>query len=295
MPKPVFSIVIPAHNEEARIADLLNQLRAISSGPVFVVCNGCVDATVDVCRTILPEHHVLQLPVANKAAAINAGLAVAPPGPLFIIDADVRIDAASLLACAAALAVPGIAAVSPVPTFALRGVSPWVAAYYRSLSSSRFLSTGVGGAGVYGLSEHGRALVSPLPDVLADDEYVRRTVPPCAQLRMVLTKDGAQVRSLVRPPRTLAALLRTEARWRRGDRLLSLRGLRRIPYDRFIPEEGSSNLTGHAHPGDLPRYVLVKLLGRLLRDWQLLLGRETFWYRDASSRLAGAPDSDGQE
>ena len=70
---PPCSVVVPAHDEAAVIADRLGHLTG-ALGPdveLVVVANGCSDRTAEVARTV-PGVRVVELPVAAKAAALNA-------------------------------------------------------------------------------------------------------------------------------------------------------------------------------------------------------------------------------
>ncbi len=85
-----FSVIIPAHNEEAVIARCLSSLlEGAPSGTaeeveVIVVCNGCDDHTAQVAREIAPRATVLEIPVASKVAALNAGDEEAAHFPAFL-------------------------------------------------------------------------------------------------------------------------------------------------------------------------------------------------------------------
>ena len=88
------SVIIAAYNEAAVIGRNLDRLLA-GAAPgeleVIVVANGCVDETVAVASA--RDVRVLDLPAPGKAAALNAGDAVATSTPRVYLDADIAHDA----------------------------------------------------------------------------------------------------------------------------------------------------------------------------------------------------------
>ena len=69
---------------------------------MLVVCNGCQDQTAQVARQKAPLCTVIEIPVASKVAALNAGDQMAAYFPRFYVDADVELTYPSLLAVAKA-------------------------------------------------------------------------------------------------------------------------------------------------------------------------------------------------
>lgn len=89
--RPRFSVVVPAHNEEALLGRGLAAIdwavrRSAASGEVIVVANRCTDRTVDIARpagavVVLDEHR-------NIAATRNVGVAASSGEIVVTIDAD---------------------------------------------------------------------------------------------------------------------------------------------------------------------------------------------------------------
>ena len=75
--KPVISVIIPAHNEEAYIGETLRGLRAQSYRyfEVIVVANGGVDQTCAVARPLCDK--LIDLPDRSLGKARNTGAAKA--------------------------------------------------------------------------------------------------------------------------------------------------------------------------------------------------------------------------
>ena len=113
-----FSVVIPAHNEEAVIGRCLSSL--MDGAPpeeleVLVVCNGCDDRTADVARRSAPNATVLEIPVASKVEALNVGDEHATHFPRFYVDADVELSYPALVSVARALTEEGCRVLRPGP------------------------------------------------------------------------------------------------------------------------------------------------------------------------------------
>jgi len=274
-----YTVIIPARNEAAVIAHLLRSIgadRAVAHRQVLVLCNGCSDGTAALARAAAPMATVLETAEGGKWRAINAGLAAARHGPVIVLDADVAISGDALDALAAALSQAGVWAVSPAVTFDLAGCDRWVRGYYRVFRHHPYLQSGIGGAGVYGLSEAGRAALGPLPPVASDDGLIRSRIPPERQRRIAQDAVGRPVVSRVCPPPRLAQLVLTEARWRRGDRQLLALG-QAVPR---CPGFLLGLLWRRAiRPGDALCYVVVKLAGWLLARWPGR-GGEAGWLPD---------------
>lgn len=281
------TVIVPAHDEEAVIAATLAPLASAQNlMRVIVVANGCRDATAERAREALPWAEVIELSQGGKANAINHGLASAPAGSVIVMDADIAVDVESLLAVAAALDEPGVAAASPVAGMDSAGADAWVRAYYRVFSGHDYLAAGVGGSGIYGLSAAGRERLGPLPAIIADDGYVRAFFPLHEQRRVTRKGDGRPLNVTVRTPHRVGELVRTEARWRAGDaqvrRLLPPAG----KGSGMLMQAGGNLARSSAGRTDRAIYVAIKVMGRA----QLLLNRARgaagVWHRDTSSRGA---------
>ncbi|MBV9544239.1 MAG: glycosyltransferase, partial [Chloroflexi bacterium] len=92
------TLIIPAHNEEARLATTLHRYSVAlreRCGPAFeivVVANGCEDATADVARRMalkFPQIRVLEIDARiGKGGAILAGFDAAEAPDVAFVDAD---------------------------------------------------------------------------------------------------------------------------------------------------------------------------------------------------------------
>lgn len=268
------TVIMPAHDEAPVIG---HTLRVLLDGldlervEVVVACNGCTDGTVEVVRALGRAVEVLDLPDAGKAAAIAAAEArCASAGtalPRLYVDADVGLTGSAATALLEALAT-GAIAVRPPVQLDTAGASRVVRSYARTRDSITAVRPELWGAGVYGLSATARSRFGVFPDVVADDLFVARVVPP-DDVRVV---DCPPVR--VRLPRTAGALVTTLTRVHRGNAQLA-----RLHPD-LAPRTTSATLQTLARIGRDPRrwadlvvFAALSLVGRGLarrhgRGWE---------------------------
>lgn len=208
------SVVIAAHDEERQLGRCLDALLPQGELEVVVVANGCADRTAGVARERGVK--VIELPEPGKVAALRAGDAACSAFPRLYLDADVVLWPGSVPAMLACLARTGAPACAPEPELDLTGVSRVAAGFHRVHERLMAGRRGLAGAGAYVLTEAGHARVWPMPDVLSDDGWVHRSFTPAER--------ASAGRSLVRPARRVAAVVRRRARVRRGNRQLDRLG-----------------------------------------------------------------------
>ncbi len=215
----MISIVIPAHNEGSVIARTLRTLTSCASSEeldVVVVCNGCLDDTAMIARSFGKPVRVIETNVANKAHALNLGDQACHSFPRVYLDADVVITLEGIRALAERLERGDVAAVAPTPYFELEGCSWSVRAFYEIRRRLPSFNEGIGGSGVYALSEIGRRRFGQFPRLVADDMFVRLQFEPEERTTV------AYVSSTVYAPRTIKSLTAIEARADFGTRELEL-------------------------------------------------------------------------
>jgi len=114
--EPTITIILPVANEAKRIEAKLKNIQALNYPrdrmQVIVVGDGCTDSTLDVARsahavtvTALPQR-------SGKAAALNAGLALATGEIIVFTDAAIILDANSLYALLQHFQNPAIGCIS---------------------------------------------------------------------------------------------------------------------------------------------------------------------------------------
>ena len=220
---PGISIVIPAHNEEAVLAQCLASVAAQDvAGPVQVVvaANGCTDRTLAVASAWRPAlerrgfaYEVIDLEAASKADALNAGDRAARCGHRAYLDADVTLSPNALSSVLRAFEHnPELMFCSP----RLRAVATTYAAgvYARVWAELPYVKGEVIGAGCYIVRDAARGRWETFPEIVADDKFAR------------LHFDRAERRVLedsqfiVHLPVGIVELVRVRSRWIRANREL---------------------------------------------------------------------------
>ncbi|HTT89912.1 MAG TPA: glycosyltransferase [Acidimicrobiales bacterium] len=283
-----FSVVIPAHNEEAVIGRCLVSLLA-GAPPgeleVLVVCNGCEDETAEMARRAAPDAKVIEISVASKVAALNAGDDHATYFPRFYVDADVELTYPALLSVARALQDDGVLCAAPRPLFDLKS-RPWaVRAFYAVLEGVPYFSQDMVGTGVYALSEQGRRRFGAFPELIADDQFVQQLFERPER------KSVAGAHFVVHPPANLRGVLAMRARAYRGNRELAESGLARAE----APPSGLKSVLRRAlAPAQAPAVAVYAGVNILAKGWAY--GRpSSTWERDNSARALAAHNGSSQE
>lgn len=164
------SVIVPAYNEEAEIADLLRRFAEIPDVSVIVAANGCRDDTAVIARRFPVQ--VIELAQASKTAALNAADALAGPGPRIYWDADIAPTRALLTALAAAVGGPGVRAAGPRTEIVLTSRSILVRAYYAINKRLPVFEGRLFGRGVIAISADARARFGDFPPIVADDMFL---------------------------------------------------------------------------------------------------------------------------
>lgn len=276
------TVIIPACNEASVISRCL---AAITDGAepgaleVIVVCNGCTDRTAEVARAFGGPVRVIETHVASKPHALNLGDSVAADFPRFYVDADVVIRFDSIRRIAEDLGSPGALVAGPKTRLDLEGASWAVRAFYRIDSKLPSHHEGIGGTGVYAVSEAGRKRWGEFPAITADDAFVKRQF---SVGQKVVAKDAY---SIVRPPRKLAGVVAIKTRSHFGNYEIRSR----------FPDLANHRGRGNARPlvgmlalptlwPSLFVYAYVKVIARARAYWRFRSGRGRLWARDDSSR-----------
>ena len=275
------AIIIPAHNEASVIANtltaLLSQVR--DEDEVIVVSNGCNDNTAHVARQFSPRVTVLETDVPSKTNALNLGDRHAKSFPRIYLDADIRLAQGALNKLVDALATGPWLAVAPEPQMDLEGANWAVQASYDIWLSLPYCRNGMIGAGVYALSEAGRARFGDFPNVIADDGYVRALYKESERARV------AGAISVVRAPASLTWLLKIKTRSRLGGMELA----RRFP---GLLENETKDYSGAlrgmlVNPLNWPKvfvYLYVNVVSRAMARERLRNLSHYQWEKDTSSR-----------
>lgn len=277
----MISIVIPAHNESAVIA---RTLKAILEGAcpgelnIVVVCNACADDTASIARSFGDPVRVIETSIPGKANALNLGDQAACAFPRLYVDADVVLTLDSIRQLAEALKDESILVVAPTGQYDLTACSWPVRAFYEVRSLLPSAREGIGGSGVYALSETGRSRFQHFPALTADDGYVRVQFQPHER------KTLPVVHSIVFAPRTFSDLMAQKTRAIYGS--YELRKL----FPELWQNRGESNNNTLLRLFNRPQLwpslcVYCFVMGRArIKARQRLESKQYVWERDNSSR-----------
>ena len=205
------AIIIPAHNEASVITRTLARLTPLGAAgiEIIVACNGCVDSTASVARTV-PRVKVVELASASKPNALNAADLAVPSWPRLYLDADIEIEPAAIRAVFEVLRRGDILAARPTFRYDVTAGDRIVRSFYRARTRLPSTSNALWGAGVFALSRAGHARFGQFPLLTGDDLFVDQSF--VAGEKAVVDTPPA----IVRTPRSARALLRTLRRTYRG-------------------------------------------------------------------------------
>jgi glycosyltransferase involved in cell wall biosynthesis len=287
---PAFTVIIPAHNEEAVIGRCLETiLRDAPVGhamEIIVAANGCKDRTAELARAAAPEAQVLDLAQGSKTGAINAANDIASHFPRIYLDADVECGFVTLAALANALTEPGVMTAAPAIRMDFSRLNWLARAYYRVWLRQPYATAGKGGAGCYGLSRAAIEAIGRFPPIIADDLWIHTRFPDSQKRYIASDAEGRPVFTTVHPPRTATEQVRIEARRQIGT--AEVHQLHPSPYLAGHGGKGGlgAALRSGVSPLDLAVFSAVKLFARADARWRQLRGKAGVWTRDLSSRQA---------
>jgi glycosyltransferase involved in cell wall biosynthesis len=280
----MISIIVPAFNECSVIARTLTSMtNGANPGEldVIVVCNGCTDNTATIARSFGQPVRVIETELPSKPHALNLGDQAANTFPRFYTDADVTITIDTIRKLAKRLERGDVLAVAPSPQIDLAGCSWPVRACFDITARLPSAQEGIGGSGVYAVSEAGHARFREFPMVTSDDAYVRIQFSP--EERETLTTAS----STVFAPATIKELVAYKTRAHYG--IFELAML----FPELWENRGGSNASALGRLFKYPWlwhklcvYCSLAILARCRAMVQLR--RRTFaWQRDETSRVGG--------
>jgi glycosyltransferase involved in cell wall biosynthesis len=278
----VYSVVIPAHNEEAVIDRCLRSLTdGVKEGEleIAVACNGCTDRTAERARRFGGPVKVVETDVASKHGGLNLGDRAVTSFPRFYVDADVVLPLDSLRRVAEALETGPWVIAAPRIRVDLSD-RPWsVRAFYEIWFRVPYFQHGMVGSGVYALSKKGRERFDEFPSIIADDGFARLACAPEERI----TVDSAHF--IIRPPKTLKGIIEIKTRSRLGTYELK----RKFPHlwrgeKRDFGSTARELLRRPSAWPAIPIYVFAVSMARWKAYRRLRAGDLTTWERDASSR-----------
>lgn len=289
-----FTVIIPAHNEEAVIARCLETL---SQGrphgdqmQIIVAANGCTDRTVEIASATAPDAIVLDLPVGSKTLAMNAATRIASHFPRIFLDADICCEYHSLAALAATLRQPGVMAASPAIKVDLAHSGPLVKSYYRVWLTQPYIRQAMVGSGCFGLSQAGYDQIGDFPEITGDDVWVYTRFSHAERRNIDTDTAGRPVWFTVSPPRRIADQIRVETRRRLGNEQV----LKLYPSPHHGPRTNGwkdlgAALRHGANLADLVVYLATKTIVHVRAALARRRNAAIVWERDLEARNASLP------
>ena len=276
------TILIPAHNEESVIARTLWYLAKglpLDDFRVIVIANGCSDSTAARARAVMPQALVIETDRAGKCHALNLGFAAAcKTAPIVCLDADLDVTAESLsLLLTPLIRGDALAACGKMEVLTTES-SAAVRTFYQGWRANPYFNRGKFG-GLFALSPAGAALVFPLPEIIADDEFIRRSFSPAE------TAFVPDCSFQARAPADLTGLVRVRRRSIRGARQVTRLGQPNPEQHSTLKMLGRA-LVSRKETLPIAFFLLVMTWVRLCL---MLEGPDAYqrWERDHSSRAVG--------
>lgn len=275
-PRWTASVVIPAHNEECVIAATLGALLSDAEQgefDVIVVANGCADRTAAIARSKVGVR-VAETARAGKAAALRLGDAECSTFPRLYLDADVRISTSSVREMVRTLQASEVEACAPTVVW---DVDECTTLARRAHHAHCILYTphrGLAGVGGYMLTEAGHRRVFPIPDIIADDEWVHRHFAPHERC----TVKRAQSVTCAAPD--VRAMVRRRARERAGNRELEGLGIRSASPALRLRDLVRSVRSRHLLTVDALCFGCVVVADRVLTGWRAWSSKDAKWSTD---------------
>lgn len=275
----MLTIVIPAYNEANSINKTLIELVGFSRETleVIVIPNGCTDKTVDIVKQGYPQFRIVELTKGSKINAINEGIRLAKNKNILIQDADVVIGKKSIESMLHFIEKEKYLFASPVPKLKISG-SLAVSMYYRFLKLTPAYNSGMVNSGAYLLSSLAVKRLGVLPNVIADDGYVKgildskhlKNIPGCF--------------SEVDTPKNLWSLIKIKTRSKLGNVQLKSKFKSPVTGDNNLKSLINIAITQKAFFAFIV-YFSVTLVSLIRAKYQLKNIESMVWERDESSRI----------
>jgi glycosyltransferase involved in cell wall biosynthesis len=286
---PAFTVIIPAHNEEAVIgrclAGILQDAPADHRMEIIVAANGCSDRTVEIAREVAPQAIVLDIAEGSKTIAMNTANKLAKHFPRIYLDADVQCGYWSLLALAKALGEPGVMAASPALRLDLSRSNALMKAYYRVWMTQPYVKRAMVGSGCFGISSEAYERIGDFPEITADDFWVHSRFAEPERRSIARDENDREVFFVVSPPRRAIDQIRVETRRCLGN----LEVLRDYPSPYHQRLNRALNLVDALKDGaslaDIAVYLTIKMIVRLRAAWIKRKSDEIVWERDLLARM----------
>jgi len=280
----MFSIIIPAHNEVSVLSATLVHMfldKKLTNCEVIVVCNGCSDNTVEVaegyvnaCQSYLKgnsvDFSIIDTEIASKTNAINLGVSRAKYKQVVLLDADILVNGSDIMGLVGLLSERDVCAAAPKLNFVYKK-SSWLVRRYFDLVKHSSYNQKHRLSNVIALSEKGIKKIGVLPEIIADDEYIRRQFFKTEyQIIDTLAFDFIC-------PKTFFSLLQVLTRVERGNIQLA--------HLHYLDKSGANSQGFDLIPWpSLPVFIFAKVFSVARAKIQFKFGKVRQWERDESNR-----------
>ena len=209
---PPITVIVPAYNEGSVITETLTPMaEAAQAGriEVIVVPNNCSDDTAERARQACPAAQVIETPTPGKPNAINMGVERARGRALVFLDADLAVGVEAIETLCAPILNDQADAACGRMRVNLDGARWVVRRFYAGWALNPYHDKGKFG-GMFALAAPLAAQIFPIPNLIADDEYISRRAPA------ERTAFVPEAEFTVYAPRELSDLIKIRTRSRRG-------------------------------------------------------------------------------
>ena len=277
----MFSVIIPAHNEERTIIRLLNAIVDCQNkklAEIIIICNGCTDNTYEVVKENFPDIRCERIIEASKTKALNRGDEVAQYFPRIYLDADIEVSANTLIEISKRIEQNNLLLSAPTMIVSLSGCSIIVKLFYSVWLNIAYVKNSMVGCGIFALSKKGRERFAEFPEIISDDYYV------CLQFEESERTVFEDLFFIHKAPKNLKSLLNVRVRVVAGNfQLQNLYGyLFKKNNSTLFPLKSVIRNNPMSIFG-LPIYLIITLISRWKALQQLKMGFVE-WKIDESTR-----------
>lgn len=282
----ILTVIIPAFNEAAVIEKTISPYIEIGKKykqrlAVYVVCNGCTDNTFEVVKRVVQNNdskiELIDLEKGSKVLAINYVLDLISEGSVMVHDADVYLSRADIDNIINFTLHNEFLYASVNSIINKKDCSYLVEKYYKFMKRLPESKHGMVSSGVYILSSQARKIIIRLPDVIADDGYIKSFFKP---QRLSVINDA---NSVVDAPKSISALIKIKTRSRLGNLDLNKRYSLNPSSRKNTINSIMKTATDSKDVIGLFIYCMVTTICRLRAYWQIKLNIIK-WERDETSR-----------
>jgi glycosyltransferase involved in cell wall biosynthesis len=271
------TVIIPAHNEAAVIAQCLDSIVGqdfVES--IIVACNACADNTADIVKNY-EKVRCLEIVKASKTNAINEAEKYITSYPVFYIDADTYLEPGAIQDIIRVMAKNSLLLAAPTPIVNISSSSWLVRGFYRVWLNLPYIKEGVVATCSYVITREGRERFSCFPEVISDDGFVR------GHFEVFEMANISSSYIHINAPKDICSLIKIKTRARLGNiQLLSL-GIspvshagkyKAVPFHKWLTFS----------PIDLLFYILIQFIIRFRAARQFKHVDKYKWESDNSTR-----------